>query len=188
MSNEAERFVELYEPVAPSIYAWARLRIREPLQRRLDPEDLLQEICCRAFRRFDTFSPTTSNERAAFRSWMFGIAHNVLKEALRGVRTRGESVFGRISGSTTIGLDAVAAKATGVSTRVARRADLAEFLAGLSGIDDQDRRILVHHGLEERTHEETATLLGISRDQAEKRWQRLRARLVERGIPPGLAL
>ncbi|MCA8959868.1 MAG: sigma-70 family RNA polymerase sigma factor [Planctomycetes bacterium] len=175
-------FLAMYEPVAPAIFAWARLHVHPPLRRRVDPEDVLQEVSFRAFDRFDRFDPDV----ASFRSWLFGIAHNVLRESLRNLRGRGESVFGPARGSQIAGFDGFAAEATNVSTRIAREEGFVQFLERLEDLPDEDRRLLIYRGLEGRPHQEVADRLGIGSDAAEKRWQRLRKRLQESGLPAGL--
>ncbi len=178
------RFLALYEPVAPAIFAWARLHIHAPLRRRVDPEDILQEVCFRAFTRFDKFDPKIAN----FRAWLFGIAHNVLREALRSLKARGESVFGNaaaVSGRAP-GLDGFPAEATNISTRIAREENLVAFLERLDLLEEDDRRLLLYRGLEGKRHQEVAELMGIGSDAAEKRWQRLRKRLQDEGSPDGL--
>lgn len=177
-----EAFVREYEAAAPAIYAWARLHIHPPLRRRIDPEDLLQEVSFRAFRRFDKFDP----ERGNFRQWLFGIAHHVLKEALRGLRSRGESVFGGVTGNSAPGLDGFPAEATNVSTRCARDEGFCIFLDRLDSLEDEDRRLVIYRGLERMPHQQVAEVLGIKSDAAEKRWQRLRKKLESEGMPDGL--
>lgn len=180
--EESGDFVALYKQAAPALYAWTHLHVRAPLRRRLDPEDIVQEVCFRAFRAFAEFDPT----RATFRTWMFGIAHNVLREALRTRAARGESVFGGVSTDGPRGLDAVPADATGVSTFLAQEEGFQSFLGQVAGLDDDDKRMLLYRGLEEHSHEHIAEILGISIDSSQKRWQRLRRKLSRQGIPEGL--
>ena len=81
--GDGEAYAVAYSRVAPALFAWADLRIRAPLRAHLDPEDLLQEVACRAFEQFGTWD----SERASFRRWAFGIASNVLREGLRRIAT-----------------------------------------------------------------------------------------------------
>ena len=80
------------------------------------------------------------------------------------------------------GLDPLATvpdEATAISRRVARDETLAAVLARLEDLEEPDRSLLVHRGLEERPHEEVADLLGLEHGVARKRWQRLVGRLAE---------
>ncbi|MFN0058670.1 MAG: RNA polymerase sigma factor [Planctomycetota bacterium] len=180
----AAEFGMRFAEVAPALYAWARLHIHAPLRRRLDPEDVLQEVCYRAMNALASFDA----ERASFRAWVFGIAHNVLREALRSLRTRGESVFGIGPRSTLHGLYAIAEEATRVSTRLARTEAMQNFLLELEQLEEGDRRLLLYRGLEGLRHHEVADLLEIEAGAVEKRWQRLRTKLQKLGMPHGLVV
>ena len=179
--DAAQGFVELYRPVAPAIYAWARLHIHAPLRRRVDPEDILQEVCVRALDRFSTYDP----EKSPFRSWLFGIARNVLREALRSLRVRGESAFGANRRSDPGGLDRISDEATSISTRIARDERIQSFLTRVSKLDEEEKRLLLYRGLEGRGHQEVAEILAINEETAQKRWQRLR-RKIQVGLPEEL--
>jgi RNA polymerase sigma-70 factor (ECF subfamily) len=165
-----EGFTELYRRVAPAVLVWARLHVRETLRSKLDPEDVLQESVARAWARFGEFDP----RRASFRSWMFGIARNVLLEALQRVGAGAHAA----SPLTTHGLLSLPDETTSVTRSVARRETLASFAAHVGSLPREEQRLLLYRGLEERTHDEVAQLLQTSPDAAAKRWQRLRDRLV----------
>ncbi|MGE3166468.1 MAG: RNA polymerase sigma factor [Planctomycetota bacterium] len=175
-------FVSLYRHAVPALLAWTHLHVRGPLKRRLDPEDIVQEVCFRAFRAFADFDPA----RASFRTWVFGIAHNVLREALRTRSARGESVFAAVATDAPRGLDAVPEEATGVSTLLAQEEGFRTFLERVESLDDDDKRMLLYRGLEQHSHEHIAEVLGISVDSSQKRWQRLCRKLGKQGIPDGL--
>ena len=76
--------------------------------------------------------------------------------------------------------------ATTVSRRVARDENLKAIVGQLDGLGEDDKKLFIHRGLEGRRHHEVGDLLGISRDLAEKRWQRLRETLREIGLPDAL--
>jgi DNA-directed RNA polymerase specialized sigma24 family protein len=75
---------------------------------------------------------------------------------------------------------------TSATRRIARNDALTKFLLRVQALDEDDRALLVHCGLEGLTAGEAAERLGISRDAAAKRWQRLKAQLVEQRAPDGL--
>lgn len=172
---------ELYEHVAPSIYAWAGVHVRGRLRARLDPEDLLQEICFRAHRAFAQYDP----ERGSFRGWIFGIAHNVLREALRSLHAHRTP-----DGSTyrTCVLEDIPDDATSVGERIARDDMMRTFLTWTESLDDTDRRLLLLRGLEGRSHAEVAERVGLTIEVTHKRWQRLCARLRTAPLPTLLAI
>ena len=173
---DPEGFVARWDAVAPAVAAWARLRVRPGLRRRLDPEDLVQEVCARAYVGAAGFDP----ERGAFRRWVFGIAGNVLREALVQL---GREPRGAVSLSGTGLLARLPDDATAVSRRVARDEALAGFCAWVDGWEGPERELLVLRGLEGRPHAEVAEILGLATETVKKRWQRLAERVRSQGAP-----
>ncbi len=164
-------FADLYGRIAPAVYAWASLHLRDPLRRRLDPEDVLQEVCCRAFQGFRGYDP----ERSDFRAWIFGIARNVLRQALRRLSKS------RSGGGEELSLSSEAPDvpdtATSISRRVARQEQLTRFLERVNELPDPERLLLIYRGLEGLPHEQVGKLLGVPAKTSAKRWERLRERL-----------
>jgi RNA polymerase sigma factor (sigma-70 family) len=175
---ERGSFGKLYADVAPTLVAWASLRVRRALRGFVDIEDLVQEVCCRAYEKFDTFDPA----KGEFRRWIFGVANNVLRETLAAA-ARPTAQAARLDVSSRDLLDQLPDDITSVGRRFSRDEELAKFVEKLDGLDDDDRKLLIYRGLEGLGHAEAADLLGISRDAAEKRWQRL-VRRVEDWRPP----
>lgn len=167
--GDEARFTELYSRVAPAVFAWARLRIG-PAVGRLDPEDVVQEVWCRAVLRFREFDP----ERAPFRNWVFGVANVVLLESFRRLRAAASD-----PGETSRFLDKVPDTATSISRRVARDEVYRSMVERLAQLEEDDRALVIYCGLEGLSYEEAAPLLRISAHAIAKRWQRLRARLRE---------
>jgi RNA polymerase sigma factor (sigma-70 family) len=161
----------LHAEHAPAIYAWACLRVRRRLRAFASPEDLAQEIWVRAVR-----AATARDPAAPPRAWLFTIAKNVLYEVQRAANRDRSNGAG---GSTTrlLALDRVPADVTSLTQRLARDDALREFLARAESLDDDDRMLLIHVGLEAMPHDEAAARLGIGVDAAQKRWQRLRDRV-----------
>ena len=179
--DPAQGFGELYARVAPSLYAWASLHLREPLRRRLDPEDLLQEVCCRAYDGFATYDA----ERAGFRAWIFGIARNVLRHALRQLGRSGAAEGG--GDAPLSSWSEVPDTATSITRRVARQEELTRFLERVQRLPEADRMLLMFRGLEGLSHREVGAMLGVEEKTAAKRWDRLCERLREEAaLPPSL--
>ncbi len=178
-AGEQERFEELYERVAPALFAWARLRLLDDLSKHIDAEDVVQEVWIRALEIFDRFDP----EGQPFRPWLFAVAKRVLMEAARQVRRKGSRI-GRHQALTgaLFALDDVPESVTGISTRLARDEALEAFVETVRASDPLDHQMLVHFGLEGLSGEEVAQRAGISREAAFKRWQRLREKLRTQGI------
>jgi len=165
-------FDDLYSEVAPAVFAWASLRIRGALRPRLDPEDVLQEVCFRAWRAFADFNP----ELGTFRSWVFGIANRVLQEALRSLaknpahptQTAASSALRELPNNTS-----------NISQRVVKDEILKTVVTRLEQLDEPDRKLFILRGLEGMPHSDVAALLSVSPEVAAKRWQRLRDKLAE---------
>ncbi len=180
MNRGSEAFSAEFEAVAPSLFAWVVLRLPSEVRSLLEPEDVLQEVACRAFEQIDRFDAAVGS----FRSWAFGIARNVLREALRFLARH----------PTRKGSDQLATEwihqvpdpATSISRRVVRDESLRRVVERLARLPEDDRRLLLYRGLEGLEHGEVGRILGVTVEAAEKRWQRLRDRLHELGLPDGL--
>ncbi len=170
-------FSALYSRVAPALHAWAALRIGSVLRRWLDPEDCVQEILLRAYKRFDSYDAN----KGSFRGWLFGIANNVMREVLAR-----QSRVGTPRVSAAEAMAELPDDATSVSRKVARDEALGHFVASLHELTDEQRKLLVYRGLEGLPHQEVASLMGLSTSAVEKRWQRLLERLKPLGPPSEL--
>ena len=166
-------FRALYERLAPSLLAWARLRMAAKSVAQGDPEDLLQEVWLRAVEEFPAYDP----ERSSFRAWIFGIAKHVLYEIWRQEGRRGPALP---AGEKSAALAAWPDVATTIRTRMARDESLERLLKRAQEFDPLDRMLLLHCGFEDMSRPQAARQLGIGVEAAEKRWQRLRAWIVER--------
>jgi RNA polymerase sigma factor (sigma-70 family) len=172
-SADGARFDALYAEIAPALYAWAELRIRPSMRTQLEPQDLVQEIWLRGRRSFGRLE----ERGTGFRPWAFRIGKNILMEALRASRSDASP---RVEGSPTknaLALDRIPESVTSFTQRLAREDSLRAFLAEAQALDETDRMLLVHCGLESETCADAAVKLGLSEDAAIKRWQRLKARL-----------
>lgn len=167
-----DTFDDLYGEVAPAVFAWASLRIRGPLRPRLDPEDVLQEVCFRAWRAFSSFDPAIGT----FRSWVFGIANRVLQEALRSLAKNPSTPT---QSAVSSALRELPNNTSNISQRVVKNEILRTVVNRLDQLDEHDRKLFILRGLEGMAHSDVAALLSISPEVAAKRWQRLRDRLAE---------
>ena len=168
-------FSKFYEALAPSLHGWARLRINPRIHGKLNAEDLTQEIWWRALSAFDQYDAT----RASFRTWLFGIASNVLLDALRHLRVRGELAHDSQRYRVGAHPEAVVADLTSISKAAARDERADQLVAEVRGLSDDDRRLFCAYALEGMRLADAATVVGISKDAAAKRWQRLKARIVD---------
>lgn len=167
----AARFADDFAGVAPLLGAWAACRVRGELRRRLEIEDLVQEIGLRAWLRIADFDP----QRGTFRQWLFGFANRIWLETLREIGR--DPLGGRLRRGGDSQLPAIADTVTTISRRVASDEQQRACRDRLDALDEADRGLLVAVGMEGLTHAEAAQLLGIGEDASRKRWQRLRERL-----------
>jgi len=181
-AGNVHRFGELYERIAPSLYTWAELRIRPELRQWIDPQDVVQEVWCRAWKIFPAFDPRT----LSFRYWIFRVAKNVLLEAFRRLESPAFKAKSRDATSKALELGDVPDSATAISRRVARAESLKLFSTWVQSLDDEDRMLLIHHGLEGLSQAEVADRLSLNREAVAKRWQRLLARVAEQKLPRDL--
>ena len=131
----------------------------------------------RSVSAFPRFDPTTRS----FRAWIFTIAKNVLLEGFR--RLRREPLAAAAGGPTTrlFALANVPDGVTSMSVRLGNDEAVAACLERVGELSADDRRLLIHCGLEGLTCAEAATRLDLGEAAVIKRWQRLRERL--RGLP-----
>ena len=170
-ARAADDFERLYAGVVPALVAWTRLRLSGLPRGRIEVEDVVQETWVRALENFERLT-----DPAGFRHWVIGIAQNVLLEALRR-GARGRNQRDRADQGTP--LSQCPDSVTSISRAAARDDGLARLLALILELPAEDRQLVLLHGLEERPLAGIAESLEISAAAAEKRWQRLRARLRE---------
>lgn len=174
-----EAFRNAYAELAPALFAWARARIRPELRAWIEPGDVVSEVWCRAC----SARAEHARDPRELRPWLFGVAKNVLLEALR--RARAPAFRAGAAGTTTrlLALGNVPDDVTAASVRCARDESLARFAQWLDALEPADRELVVHCGLEGLAHGEVAERIGLTRDAAAKRWQRLCARLEQERLP-----
>jgi RNA polymerase sigma-70 factor (ECF subfamily) len=169
--GDVDGFRQLYERIAPSLYAWARVRSNPTQGIAIEPEDLLQEVWLRAFESLSNYDAS----RASFRSWIFGIAKNVAYESWR--RGTSAAAAGASVGAAGSALEAWPAVSTSIRTRMAREESVERLMQELESFESVDRMLLVHCGMEDVPSTVVATRLGMGNEAVAKRWLRLRERL-----------
>ena len=176
-------FTRLFDEIAPALYAWVELRLRgdRSAGSRVEPGDVVQEVWLRAWRGLEHFEP----DEVPFRPGIFRVAKNVMLEAWRQAsRTR----QAKGAGPTTrlFALENLPDGATSISRRLARDETLAQFGERVLALSEEDRKLVVHCGLEGMPRKDVAVRMGLSTEAVNKRWQRLRDRLAEAGLPEHL--
>lgn len=166
--------------LGPALWTWIVLRVGPGARLSLEPDDVFQEVWLRAFE-----NRATLDAERPLRPWIFGIARNVLREALRrhGREKQRHYVASESGGAR---MDRFADTVTSVTRRLAREEGFRAFVDRVVTLDEDDRRLLILHGLEGGTLAEAAEQLKVLPETAKKRWQRVRAYLVELGAPEHL--
>ena len=181
--GEEGMFDALYARLCPSILAWARMPMHRHLHTLMDPDDFVQDVWIRATRSFDTFEPG----RGTFRQWIFKIAKNLSIDLLRQYsRAQSRGVPEPRGGSSIHELSHKSSGDPSTWLQVARGEAFGTFLMRVAALPRNDQLLLVHCGIEELPVAQVAKRLDISEAAAHKRWQRLRALLIEQGLPEGI--
>ncbi|MGE3171723.1 MAG: RNA polymerase sigma factor [Planctomycetota bacterium] len=166
--RDAAAFAAGLEALAPRLVGWSHLRLRG--RAGIDPDDLAQEVVCRALAGRDRFA---GSDLAA---WVFQIARHVLMEWLRSRQRRSQLGLGEGHGSQ-FDLDDVTARLTTLTRKIAQRDDIARLLAMAQQLDAIDHVLLLSCGLEGVAPAAAAAQVGLAEEAARKRWYRLRQRL-----------
>ncbi len=134
-------------------------------------DDLAAEVFATAYRRRAAYQP----ERGSLRSWLYGIAANVLRGHWRDEQQLLE-LDARVAHESR-GTLTVAQFADAADERVIA-ATLAPRIAGaLAALNRAQREVLLLHAWADLSHEEIAAALGIAQGTARSRLSRARAAL-----------
>lgn len=80
-------------------------------------------------------------------------------------------------------LNGVPDSITAISLRLARDENLSAFQDAIQALPEEERDLVLHCGMEGMPHQEVAERLGLNLETVTKRWQRLRKKLIDRGLP-----
>jgi RNA polymerase sigma factor (sigma-70 family) len=165
------------EVLTPRLLGWAHLHLHG--RPSVDAEDLVQDILCRAITLVDRYRGDS------FAAWVFAIGKHVLLEHLRRRRRGARIQLSEGHSSHYERLGQVAADMTTLTRAIGRRDDSRRLHELLATLDPDDRQLALLCGMEGASSRTAAVQLGIGEEAAQKRWQRLRARL--RDAAPWLA-
>jgi RNA polymerase sigma factor (sigma-70 family) len=144
----------------PPVYRFIARRVGAPLA-----EDLAAETFATAFRRRATYSP----ERGSLRSWLYGIAANLVRNHWRAEQHL-LALDARLV-PETVSADA----AEGVDQRVTAALLAPRLAAALAMLPHDQREVLLLFAWAELTHEEIGAALQIAPGTARSRLSRARA-------------
>ena len=175
--------VELLERYRDRLRRMVALRLDPRLQGRVDASDVIQEGYLDAMRQLDEF---IQDPAVPFYIWLrFLVGQRVQEQHRRHLGTPGRDVGREVSiyrgtmpGAST---GALAARLLGKQTSPSQAALRAErkirLQEALNGLDPLDREILVLRHYEQMTNGDAATVLGLDKSAASKRYTRALERL-----------
>ena len=134
-------------------------------------EDLAAEVFATAYRRRAAYQP----ERASLRSWLYGIAANVVRGHWRDEQQLLE-LDARVA-HESLGQPSAAQFADAADERLVAAALAPRIAGALAALNGDQREVLLLHAWAELSHEEIATALGIAQGTARSRLSRARAAL-----------
>ncbi|WP_259404823.1 MULTISPECIES: RNA polymerase sigma factor [unclassified Microbispora] len=161
--HRPELFAALYERYFGEIHRYAAARLGTQVA-----DDLAAETFLVAFRKRDGFDPA----RGSVRPWLYGIATNLVAQHRRSESRRLEAFQrapvdrGAVSGHE----DRVAARVTAASAQ-------GPLAAGIAGLSDGDRDVLLLVAIAGLSHEEISQTLGIPAGTVGSRLSRVRRKL-----------
>jgi RNA polymerase sigma factor (sigma-70 family) len=167
--SAASRFEQLYLDTETKLFRYLSRRVGPTLA-----EDLTAEAFAIAWQRFPDYDPT----RAAFSTWVFGIAINLLR---RHARTE----IYQLGMFSRTGTDpARTSDESAIVDRLAAGAFWPKVAAELADMDETDRDVLTLYAWAEMSYTAIAETLGIPVGTVRSRMSRARDRLVNRvGTP-----
>jgi RNA polymerase sigma-70 factor (ECF subfamily) len=155
------------EALFQSLYEHQQSDVLAYFLRRLGREDAVEataDVFLTAWRRIDD-----TPDGADARRWLFGIAHNVLRNRQRTNRR----IRRLVSRMATVSVDPEPTPETMVLCRAQDR----EVLEALDRLRPSDREVIRLRLWEEASYEEIAAMLGCSRHAAEQRYAKALRRL-----------
>ncbi|MEO6594266.1 MAG: sigma-70 family RNA polymerase sigma factor [Planctomycetota bacterium] len=158
--------------LSPWLIAQVRWRLGSSLAGAFDPEDLVQDAWLIALPRLGDLVPRDGRVTPVLLRFltttMLQRINNLAKARLR--QTGAAPV-------PTVRVEALSAQVTGVVTAAIRDEQRHLVLAAIEGLDPTDRDVLLLRGVEQRSQQTTADLLGIGIDAVAMRYGRARERL-----------
>jgi len=162
----AEDFDAVFREHFTSVYRFIARRVGKALA-----EDLAAEVFATAYRRRAAYRP----ERGSLRSWLYGIATNVVRGHWRDEQQLLE-LDARLA-RDSLGLLPAAQFADAADERVIAAALAPRIAGALAALNPEQREVLLLHAWAGLSHEEIAAALGIAQGTARSRLSRARAAL-----------
>jgi RNA polymerase sigma factor (sigma-70 family) len=141
-SGDAASLDALYRRVAPSLCAWARLRLSALHGIGMTDADVVQEVWVRALQARTRWSPDT----VSFRAFVFRIAKHVLLEAMR---QRGTLRRAGVGGTVALaGVGAAPDEISSITAQIVRTEAVQRLTHLIAALDADERNLGLHCGFE----------------------------------------
>jgi RNA polymerase sigma-70 factor (ECF subfamily) len=183
--GDDDAWTRLLNSYRPRLRQMVSLRLHGRLRERVDPSDIVQEVCLDAARRFPEFS---QQPKLPFYLWLRGLAMQRLVDCFRthlGAQSRDQRK------EVSLGLAIEHPESTSAgrvaqllvdhlstpSRHAIRQETAAQLQQALEELEPLDREILVLRHFEELTNQEAADVLNLDKSAASKRYARALTRL-----------
>ncbi|MCA9192666.1 MAG: sigma-70 family RNA polymerase sigma factor [Planctomycetales bacterium] len=154
------------EQYRPMLLVLAQLQIGKKLRRKLDPEDLVQEVMQRAYTHFPAFEFPNDSEKV--KAWLLVIMGNVIKDLLKHFSANKRELAKEQSVAldlkqSAVGIEAfLAAEQSTPSLVASRNEELLKLAKGLELIPEDSREVIVLKHLQNKSLQEIAGFTGRS--------------------------
>ncbi|MBK7878453.1 MAG: sigma-70 family RNA polymerase sigma factor [Planctomycetes bacterium] len=173
-SGDSTALAELYTRTLPALLAWIRIQRSGGMALRIEPDDFVQEVWIRLLENRAAHDPA----KGSFQGWMFGFAKRVWMEVSNPARKAHRAL--------PVGKETAIHRApdsiTSVSRALMRDETIQKLNEYVATLEELDRGVVVHYGLEQMSCAQVGQRLGISEDLVSKRWQRLVQRMRDSGF------
>lgn len=176
-------FQELVAKNRARLRRLADLRISPAIRGRVDASDIVQEACIDALRHFDAYR---EDPRVSPYLWLrFFLCQRIIRQHRIHVKTKSRDATREVSIDRPVGPVAessilaiqLLAEGDSPSGIVARREQSQRLVAALDSMEEIDREVIALRNIEQISAQETADLLGITKEAAYKRHTRALLRL-----------
>jgi RNA polymerase sigma-70 factor (ECF subfamily) len=178
-TREAQReaFAELFRRYRQRIYGYFRRRVSSPAR----AEELAQETFVAVLEAAPRWE-----QRAHFRTWLFGIAFNLCMAERR--KSANDSAFASAAEAGATADDPPEAlRVSGCGVRTANNPDDVLWVrAAIAQLDDDHREVLLLREYEELRYDEIAEVTGVPVNTVRSRLFRARLALKELLVPEGM--
>lgn len=176
--GDAGSLAWVVERFTPLLLAQARYRLRGPLGRACEPEDLVQDVWAVALPALPTLEPREGREAPVVLRFLATTLLNRANELARRALRRGPP-------ASAPAPDALPAETRGAFSRVERDEACALLVAAIDELEGLDRDVLVLRAIEQHANHEVAALLGATPNAVSQRYRRVLADL-RRRLPGSL--